>query len=365
MQDSEAELDEYHRIEDLENDLEALAEAQHLAATASSPYVRALAKAQEVRRARSAGRQQLAVVAGAELLQLIDEYLAGGVPRERPSDCGDLANGLSNAIASALDLPEVSFEAIDALIDELEKVLLAFNYKPYDAWMKRARRYYTSGDQERMHEQIRALLPHVNYSNGTRELLGCPNCVLDSVVWFMGPEIDPELAYETLRPVLEGEERYPGEDPQYFAQLKRYNQIGRCSSIKHCHMRYGRVLFYAGRTQEAHEHVMRADPYESPEVFLMPMVIRLEYALAADDRHELEWWAQELEERMLIHEDIDEAFQAALRVAQALERLGEEPARIGKALEHAQAYARRLDGRLGEPRYANWLARERELGPPF
>ena len=126
-----------------------------------------------------------------------------------------------------------------------------------------------------------------------------------------------------------------------------------------------RVLFYAGRTQEARDYVMRRDPYEAVEVFLLPMIVRLEYALAADDEDELELWSEELEARMVIHEDIDEAFQAALRVAQAHERLGNDPARISAALEHAQVYARRLDARLGEPRYANWLARERESGPSF
>lgn len=360
-----AELDEFHRIKDLDNDLEALSSAARLAATATTSFVRALAKSQEVQRARSSGSQQLAVVAGAELLELVGEYLAEGLPSERAADCRDLAGGLVCALSSALDLPEVSFAAIDALIDELEKLLVAFGYKPWTAWMKRARRYYTSGDQERMHELIRSILPHVNYTNGIRELLGCPACVLCSMAWFMGPEIEPELVYDILRPVLEHDERYPNEDPEYFARLQRYNQVLRCSSVQSCHMRYGRVLFYAGRTQEAREYVMRRDPYEEVEVFLLPMIVRLEYALAADDEDELELWAEELEQRMAIHEDIDEAFQAALRVAQAHERLGNDPARISAALEHAQAYARRLDARLGEPRYANWLARERESGPPF
>jgi signal transduction histidine kinase len=85
----------------------------------------------------------------------------------------------------------------------------------------------------------------------------------------------------------------------------------------------------------------------------------------ADDELELEIWSDELEQRMVIHEDIDEAFQAALRVGQALERLGAEPQRIAAAFELAQDYARRLDARLGSPRYASWLAREREAGPSF
>jgi hypothetical protein len=365
MRHSQAELDAYHDIEDLEDDLEAMTEAARLSATASSRYVRALAKAHEARRARSLGRQQLAVVAGAELLALIDEYLAGGVPRKRPEDCQDLVIGLLEATESALDLPEVGLETVDALIDELERLLLALSFKPYAAWMKRARRYCCSGDHERMHELLRSILPHVNYTNGTRELLGCPACALDSIAWLMGPEIEPTLAYETLRPVLEHELRFPNEDPRYFARLQREGRVGDCSNVESCHMRYGRVLLYAGRADEAREYVMKRDPYEDAEVFLLPMIVRIEYALAANDELELEVWTAELESRMVSHEDIDEAFQAALRVAQALKRLGGEPARIAAALERAQDYARRLDARLGEPRYTTWLARERESGPPF
>src|SRR5690606_36455296 len=109
--------------------------------------------------------------------------------------------------------------------------------------------------------------------------------------WFMGPEIEPELAYDILRPVLEHEFHFPNEDPEYFALLERYNRVGSCSSVETCHMRYGRALFYAGRTDEALEHVAARDPWEDAEVFLLPMVIRLEYALASDHELELEKWS--------------------------------------------------------------------------
>ena len=70
---------------------------------------------------------------------------------------------------------------------------------------------------------------------------------------------------------------------------------------------------------------------------------------------------------MEIHEDVDEAMVAAIRIAQALDLLGDGDREGEKAAlwRFAERCAERLDGRLERPRRAARVARERVEGAPF
>ncbi|MEZ4381935.1 MAG: hypothetical protein R3A79_11360 [Nannocystaceae bacterium] len=365
------ELTELCSIHKLSAGREALDLATALADRSEDPLIVALAKAEETHRARNLGLQQRAVVAGAELLAAVERLgdlgsLVGSDDERLVTGRVLLEMGMSKACCAALDVPEVSLAAIDALIDAYTRVLGELGYRDLAAVRLRARRHFVSGDDARVAAIVEGLVPHVNFTNGHRERFGCPGCVLASFAWYLGPEADPALLDELLAPVFEGHRDFPNEAPE----VRRWLHTGvdtYCANAQSCHLFYGRAHLWRGHLEVAEEHTPQIRHFDLDDSFLLPTIYFLELAMASGDGDRIRARVDLLRPRVEPHEDVDEAMVAALRIAQALALLGDDD-RDGEQAglwRFAERCAERLDARLERPRHAARVARERAEGAPF
>lgn len=353
---------EIAKIRGLEGDADARAAALDLVERCEDPLIRAAARAEEIRRSRALGEQQRAIVAGAEILPLLDPLTPAEDADERWM-LNLVGGGLSSAVYAALDVPEVPFTAIDALIDAYAQVLVLLGLSDLSARQLRARRYFVSGDQEACAAIVEALMPHVNYTNGSRQRLGCPGCVLSTVAWYLGPSADLDLLEEMLTPIFEGQFSYPNEDPAVIRQIRASSQ--RCQNALGAHMHFARALMWRGRITEAGDHTEQVRHEDLDECYLLPTIFYLEVAMANGDPEAIRARIRLLRPRIEAHEDAQEAMLGAIRVAQALALVGDEPADQARAWEIAEHHARRLDARLERPRHCAEVATERAEGAPF
>lgn len=356
-------LEEMADIRKIEADEEARAFALDLAERSEDPLILALCKAEEIRRSRILGQQQRAVVAGAELLPHLEALVAAERDDERWA-LGLIARGLSSAVRAALDVPEVPFAAIDALIDAVARVLRDLGLRELAADQLRARRYHVSGDQERVTALVEGLIPHVNYTNADRQQLGCPGCVLSTISFYLGPTADLGLLEEMLTPVFEGQLIYPNEDPKVLRAI-RLDGGPRCPNSLGAHMHYARALLWRGRVAEAEEHAARVTHLDLDECYLLPMIFFLEVAMASGNEARIRGRVRLLRPRVEAHEDTQEAMLGTIRVAQALAILGEDEADQERLWGLAEAHAARLDGRLTAPRHRAEVVAERSGGAPI
>jgi hypothetical protein len=365
------ELTELCAIHQLEARGEALDLATALAERTEDPLIRVLAKAEEVHRARILGLQQRAVVAGAELLTAVEGLgdlgiLVGSDDERMVTGRVILEMGMSKACCAALDVPEVSLAAIDALIDAYTRVLGELGYRDLAAVRLRARRHFVSGDDERVAAIVEGLVPHVNFTNGHRERFGCPGCVLASFAWYLGPEADLDVLEELLAPVFQGHRDFPNEAPE----VRRWLKTGvdtYCANAQSCHLFYGRAHLWRGHLNVAEVHVPPIRHFDLDDSFLLPTIYFLELAMARGDADRIRTRVDLLRPRVENHEDVDEAMVAAIRVAQALDLLGDDDREGEQAAlwRFAERCAERLDARLERPRHAARVARERVEGAPF
>lgn len=355
-------LERCAEIRKIDGDEEARSAALDLLSESEDPLIRAVCRAEEIRRSRALGQQQRAIVAGAELLPEL--AAVGAIERDDERwALGLCAGGLGSAVYAALDVPEVPFAAIDALIDAFGKVLAELGHADFAVRSMRARRHFVAGEQEAVAAIVEALMPHVNYTNGVRERLGCPGCVLSSVAWYLGPTADPGLLEEMLTPIFEGQLNYPNEDPQVLRSIRQRGS--RCDNALNAHMHFARALLWRGRVDEAGEHALKVQHLDLDECYLLPTIFFLEVAMARGDADLIRERVRLLRPRVEGHEDTQEAMLGAIRVAQALALLGEDAAEEARLWALAEAHAARLDGRLGRPRHRDEVAAERAGGPPF
>ncbi|MCA9658332.1 MAG: hypothetical protein KC486_08310 [Myxococcales bacterium] len=360
------EFAEYEAIRKEEDDTSARERATELGERTGDPLLRAVTKSEEIRRSRSLGEQQRAVVAGAELLPLVAAL--GGILSDEDSRVqwalGLIAGGLGTACYSALDVPEVPFAAIDALIEAYARLLADLGYREFAADRIRARRHYVAGDDDRVAAIVEGLMPHVNYTNAYRQRLGCPGCVLSSVAWYLGPEADLVLLEEMLTPVFEGQMNYPNENPGFIRWL-RQNRETYCENAQSSHLYLARAHLWRGHVAVAEEHVPHLRHFDLDECFLLPTIFFLELAMASGDAARIRERIDLLRPRVEGHEDVEEGMLGAIRVAQALALLGENEAEQGDLWRFAEACAARLDGRLERPRHLQIVRDERAKGAPF
>ena len=356
-------LAELKRIHRMDGHADARSAAIELGESSEDPLVRALARSEELMRSRRLGEQQRVIVAAAELLPVIDELQPPRESAERDA-LENVLSALWSAVYSGLDVPEVPFAAIDPLLDAYERILQLLGLKDLSARRIRAHRAFVAGEQEELAAIIESLMPHVNYTNGHYQALGCPGCVLSTVVWHLGPTADLGLLEELLTPLFEGHFNFPNEDPTYIRRLR--NAGTRCDSVLNAHMHYARALMWQGRSDDAIPHIVEAYGQKDESIcYLLPAIFRLEAAMATGTHEEIRAEIRRLRPRVEEHEDAQEAMLGSLRVAQALALLGEDPEDQAHLWTVADHHARRLDARLARPRHRAEVAQERAEGPPF
>jgi hypothetical protein len=339
----DAALREIGAIDDPRERLEAWARR---AAEAADPAQAAAAKAEEVREARALGLQQHAVVAGAELIGLID---AVGDLRAAPLE--RVAWGLKYAVGAALDIPEIPLGVVDQLIAVLSRVLVAQGKQLYAVWQLEARRWFIEGDQALVRDRLERVLPHISRTNHLRNDLDCPGCTLSQFAQYLGPEVQPEVLAEVLEPILSGRRTYRNEDPDLVRVLDLlYGPQESCENgLKASHAFYARSLIRAGRLVEAERHVRTAARWEGTEAFFWVIAAALDLALARDDDDAVRQAVEPVLDELPRHEDAAEALELALLAARALRRLGDP--RLGEVRDRVRALAQRLDARLPTPRH--------------
>ncbi|MEZ4384568.1 MAG: hypothetical protein R3A79_24785 [Nannocystaceae bacterium] len=355
-------LAELAKIERISSQADGRAAAMELAEASDDSFVRVTALADALTRSRRLGEQQRVIVTAAELLPLLGELFAPQTGAER-SALERILSALWAAVYACLDVPEVPFTAIDPLLDAYARVLTLLDLKDYSARRLRAQRHFVAGEAEELAALIESLMPHVNYTNGIRQSLGCPSCVLSAVAWHLGPAADLGLLEAMLEPIFSRRFNYPNEDPALLRQLRDSGQ--RCDSVFSAHMHFARALMAQGRTRDAAAHIAEARRYkdDSP-CYLLPAIFRLEASMATAGAEALRAEIRRLRPRVEAHEDAQEAMLGCLRVAQALALVGDDPDDQAHLWAVAEHHARRLDARLARPRHLAEVAHERAHTPP-
>jgi hypothetical protein len=335
---------------------------------ASDPGAAAHAKALEVRYARTLGEHQHAVVAAAELLEML--------PAARPFlvEQGDEAAqtrayqlkkhliwGLKYACGSAMDLPEIPLKTADELISVLEQLLRDCDHPPYAAWQLRARRQFIAGEHTLLREEVERLLPLVNRHNHFFEHMDCPGCSLLQFAQFLGPTARPEEVFAVLDPVLQNRP-FPSEPETSKQVLDVF--LGKevaCDNAKSgAPAHYARALARAGRAEEAKPLLARAARFvkrDSPDRAAVVVMANLEVASAGGDVAEIRKVVPALQALAATLEDAYEKYEALRAVQGGLRVLarhgGDDStgAQMAMVTDEILALAQRMDARLERPRH--------------
>ena len=291
-------LRELHRSD---ADADARARAIELGQETDDPLLCAMAKSEELQRSRALGQQQRAIVAGAELVAML-EAIRGRREGDAEWPYEHVAKGLIGACWSSFDVPEVPLAAIDALIEAYSAYMRRIGWSDLYARRLEIRRSYIAGDDARAAAQIEALSPMINFTYGHRHQLGCPRCVLAELAEYVRA-VGIDRLGELLRPVLEGTDDFPNENPAAVLGPDRLT----CDAGRTAHVFYGRALLLAGVTDALDPHIHVARESDLDECFLLPMIFLLEAAMVTGDAARIGERVKLLRPRVERHEDVDEA----------------------------------------------------------
>jgi hypothetical protein len=331
------------RIQQLASDEEKLGALAALAEADDDPVLAIRAKAREIGAARRLQRQQHAVVAGAELIGLVEAH-GGPLPRLR-----DVVQGFVGAAMAAMDLPEVPLSVVDALVEMTEQVLDGMGCAPYAAWQLAARRHAIAGDAAAVQDCVARLAPHVSRSNHIAQLWECPGCVLVFLAR-CAEEPDPAVLEEILSPILTDGPIPWLEDPRLLEAVHQVYGTKPCCgpSRSDAHVLLALALVRAGRTAEARIHWARSRRFDEGSP-VWSQLAALELALADGEAAAQAEALAPILDRLPGHEDAYEAVELGLTAAQAQARAGDP--RLGEVLAQLRANAARLDARLEASRH--------------
>jgi hypothetical protein len=335
---------------DADHSAAALVELSELGAAARAAgdvEAAALARSLEAYQARFLGKQQHAVVTGAELLELWPELKKRPLPEKDELDLRRrLIWGMKYVAGSAMDLPEIPLATTDQLLAVMGEMLEHYNYQPISLWTLEARRAYIAGDEERLRERVQRLTSTVTRYNHVYQCADCPGCVLLQFVEWMGPDARDSDVEEVLGPVLGTRPFQP--DPEGMKALLDllYGAVGACENAERSlPIKLARAYLKAGRMGEALKQAERglvlAEGTEA-ERRARALLARtaVATALAQPEASDL---ARELVERAQTLEDVYEQLDALVTAHAALK----DPS----LARQARDLAARLDARIDKKRH--------------
>jgi hypothetical protein len=315
-----------------------------------------LARSLEAQNARFLGKHQHAVVAGAELLELWPELKKRPQPEEDELDVAKrLVWGMKYVAGSAMDLPEISLQTTDEVLEVLGEILTHYNYQLPSLWTLQARRAHIAGDDTTVKALINKLMPTITRFHHVYQCADCPGCVLLQFVEWLGPDANDGDVEEILAPCL-GKKPFP-PDPKEFKSILDllYGDFGACENAERTvPVRLARAYLKNGKAAQAKKQAERAMALAEgteAERRARALVARtaVAHALKEDDATTL---AAELVERAAALEDAYEQLDALIVAHQVL--------RKDALIKQSLALAERLDARVEKKRHV--IETKRALG---
>jgi hypothetical protein len=217
-------------------------------------YVRSV----EVAHARTLGKHQHAVVAGAEILEMWPKLRAQPVHKDDESGIPErIVWGMKYVAGSAMDLPEIPLATTDGVLATLEEMLAHFGYKKYALWTMQGRRAFIGGDDLR--EIVAKIAPTVTRYHHLYQCTDCPGCVYLQFAEWMGPSASDTDVEEAMAPILGKKPFLP--DPKEWSSVldMLFGAAGSCENAdRTAPVRLARAYAKAGRLAEALREANRA-----------------------------------------------------------------------------------------------------------
>jgi hypothetical protein len=309
----------------------------------------AVARSAEAMTARFLGKQQHAVVVGAELLELWPVLRQRPLPDDKdPIDLRrHLVWGLKYVAGSAMDIPEIPLATTDAVIETIGEVLEHYRYQRPAQWQLQGRRAHIAGDLDTVRELVGKIAPtatryHYQYHCGD-----CPGCVFLQFGWWLGPDADAAELEEVLAPVL-GKRPFP-PDPEPWSRVLDllYGEVTACAhAVKTAPSTLSRAYTRAGRLPEALRQAKRAVSLTKGEdagLAEKALIAHTAVVTAMGKRDEARALATEVVARTKAVEDAYDRLDAILVAHRAL---GDDA-----LATEAIALAERLDARIDKKRH--------------
>lgn len=345
------EIDALERLDNSKERLVACADLATRALDAGDPGVFARAKSCEAKVARFVGMHQHAVVACAELMEVLPRVLA--LPEIDDTVERRVVWGLKYGAGSAMDLPEIPLATVRELLAALGRVLVRFGKQPTSLWELEARLAFIEGDADVLRDRVTKISPQISLTSHRQDYSDCPGCVLLQVAKWLGRDAPAEQVEAVLSPVFT-KKPFPRDVPKQALYTLLYGDDAMCDHAKTwAPGLLARVYTRAGRLAEAKKQAARAIAAAvevEAELRVRAQVVALEVALAADDSKAVAAWVAEIDGGRAALEDPYEELEAVVALHHGYARL-DRPGELERLRAVATVLARRLDARLRAPRH--------------